>query len=173
MGRVNTPRRRRFSLPRNPVESTTVSGDPVLLVSRVVELPSSLEGLVAASELEGFEFVRRLEREWQSGANRFDRPGEVLLAAFVGDELAAIGGLNVDPYLSDPQVGRVRHVFVAPHRRDAGVGSALVRAILAAGLPHFSRIRLRTANARSHPFYERLGFERLGDDPTATHVYPR
>lgn len=144
-----------------------------MIVTRVVELPASIERLVAASEREGFEFVRRLEREWHSGANRFDGPGEVLFAAFVSGELAAIGGLNVDPYLSDTDVGRVRHVFVAPGCRDTGVGSALVRAILAAGLPHFSRIRLRTANARSHVFYERLGFERLIDDPTATHAYPR
>jgi GNAT superfamily N-acetyltransferase len=147
----------------------------------VVELSSrsepsfapSFERLVVASEREGFEFVRRLEREWHSGANRFDRPGEVLLAGFLAGELAAIGGLNIDPYLSDPDVGRVRHVFVAPGCRDAGVGSALVRAILAAGVPHFSRIRLRTANPRSNTFYERLGFQRLVDDPTATHAYPR
>jgi GNAT superfamily N-acetyltransferase len=144
-----------------------------LVITRVVELPASLGQLVDASEREGFEFVRRLEREWHSGANRFDRPGEVLLAAFVGGELAAIGGLNVDPYLSDLDVGRVRHVFVAPGFRDGGVGSALVRAIVAAGLPHFTRIRLRTANARSNVFYERLGFERLVGDPTATHAYPR
>ena len=162
-----------FSSPRKPLESSVVSGEPALKVTRVVELPAAFERLVAASEGEGFEFVRRLEREWHSGANRFERPGEVLLAASVSGELVAIGGLNVDPYLSDPNVGRVRHVFVAPSWRDAGVGSALVLAILAAGLPHFSRIRLRTANARSNIFYERLGFERLGDDPTATHAYPR
>jgi GNAT superfamily N-acetyltransferase len=142
-------------------------------VTAVVELPGAFERLAAASEREGFEFVRRLEREWRSGANRFDRPGEVLLAAFLGSELGAIGGLNQDPYLSDPSVGRVRHVYVAPERRDAGVGSALVRAIMAAGLTTFSSIRLRTANARSNVFYERLGFERLLNDPTATHVYTR
>jgi len=137
------------------------------------QLPAAFDRLAVASEREGFEFVRRLEREWHSGANRFDRPGEVLLATLVGGELAAIGGLNVDPYLSDPDVGRVRHVFVAPQWRDAGVGSALVRAILAAGVPFFTRIRLRTANARSNAFYERLGFARLTDDPTATHAFPR
>jgi len=148
-----------------------------LKVVRLLQLPSSFASsfgrLVAASESEGLEFVRRLEREWHSGVNRFDRPGELLLGGFFGEELVAIGGLNVDPYMSDPDVGRVRHVFVAPEWRDAGVGSVLVRAILAAGFPHFARIRLRTANARSHAFYERLGFVRLMDDPTATHAYPR
>jgi GNAT superfamily N-acetyltransferase len=149
-----------------------MNGGGALVVTRVTELPAEFERLVAESEREGFEFVRRLEREWQSGVNRFDQPGEVLLAAFVGGELAAIGGLNRDPYLADPGVGRVRHVFVAPGRRDAGVGGALVRAIAGHGMLHFARLRLRTANARSQPFYERLGFKRLVGDPTATHAYP-
>ena len=150
-----------------------MSGDANLVITALAELPSSFEGLAVASEREGFEFVRRLEREWHSGANRFDRRGEVLLGAFRAGTLVAIGGMNLDPYLSDPAVGRVRHVFVAPEHRSGGVGSALVRAILAASLPHFRRIRLRTANSRSNPFYERLGFEKLPGDPTATHAYPK
>jgi GNAT superfamily N-acetyltransferase len=143
-----------------------------IIITRLTELPPSFERLAQAGEREGFEFVRRLELEWCSGTNRFELPGELLLGVLFGGELGAIGGLNRDPYLSDPAVGRVRHVFVAPERRNGGVGSALVRAIVAAGVPRFQRIRLRTANPRSNVFYERLGFKRLVADPTATHAYP-
>jgi GNAT superfamily N-acetyltransferase len=139
---------------------------------RLTELPPAFENLAVASEREGFEFVRRLEAEWRSGQNRFDRPGELLLGSLRGDELEAIGGINQDPYLADSDVGRLRHVYVRPEHRNAGVGSALVRAILDASRGRFARIRLRTANAQSHAFYERLGFQRLTSDPTATHAYP-
>ena len=144
-----------------------------LIVVRLTELPVSFEPLCLASELEGFEFVRRLEHEWHSGANRFDRRGELLLGVTREGVLEAIGGMNQDPYLSDPGIGRVRHVYVLPERRNAGVGALLVRALLEVSIPEFTRIRLRTANARSHAFYERLGFLRVTDDPTATHAYPR
>ena len=144
-----------------------------LVIEAIAELPPSFERLIAESEREGFEFVRRLQLEFCSGVNRFDRRGEVLLGAFRGGELLAVGGMNQDPYLSDPDVGRVRHVYVAPQHRNAGVGGALVRAILAVSLPCFRRIRLRTANSRSNAFYERLGFTKLTGDPTATHAYPR
>jgi len=147
-------------------------GAPHLIITRLTELPRSFERLALASEREGFEFVRRLELEWRSGSNRFDQPGELLLGVLLGGELEAIGGLNRDPYLSDPGVGRVRHLFVAPERRNGGVGSGLVRAIMAASFPHFRRVRLRTANPRSNEFYERLGFKKLAADPTATHAYP-
>lgn len=143
-----------------------------LIITAISELPGAFEQLALASEREGFEFVRRLALEWRSGQNRFDRAGEVLLAVFDAGELAAVGGLNLDPYLDDKTVGRVRHVYVAPGHRNAGVGSQLVRAIMSAGSTHFLRLRLRTANARSNAFYERLGFKKLVGDPSATHAYP-
>lgn len=143
-----------------------------MTIIRLTELPPTFERLALESEREGFEFVRRLEREWHGGQNRFAEPGELLLGSLYAGQLEAIGGINRDPYLNDPGVGRVRHVYVLPERRNAGVGSRLVSAIVEASRDHFTRIRLRTANSASHAFYERLGFVQLAADPSATHAYP-
>jgi hypothetical protein len=80
-------------------------------VERLANLADTgFDALLVESEQAGVRFLRRLADEWASGANRFDRPGEVLCGARVGGELVAVGGLNLDPYTRKAQVGRVRHV---------------------------------------------------------------
>ena len=139
-------------------------------VRQLFELPASFEVLAAASERDGFEFIRRLEREWHSRQNRFARPGERLLGAEAGGQLVAVGGLNRDHYLDDPRVGRVRHVYVLPEWRNVGVGALIVRALLDAGRESFDRIRLRAASTRSDTFYARLGFQKVEAETGATHA---
>ncbi|HUM17995.1 MAG TPA: GNAT family N-acetyltransferase [Candidatus Nitrosotalea sp.] len=119
-----------------------------------------LQTLIAESERQGFRFVRRLVEEWNSGANRFDRPGEVLFVARSGDDVVGVCGLSVDPHADDPKVGRVRHLYVlVPHRR-AGIGEQLVADIIDAARGRFERLHLRTTNAAAARLYERLGFRR-------------
>jgi GNAT superfamily N-acetyltransferase len=139
-------------------------------IRQLLELPASFEELAVASEREGYEFVRRLEREWHSGQNRFDRSGERLLGAEASGQLVAVGGINRDHYLDDPRVGRVRHVYVLPEHRSIGVGGVLVRALIDAGRESFDSIRLRAATTRSDTFYARLGFRKVEGEPGATHV---
>ena len=129
------------------------------------------EALVEESEAEGVFPLGRLVREWGTGENRFDRPGEALFAA-VDDNgrLLGVCGLNRDPYLDDPDVGRVRHLYVARAGRGRGVGGRLVRAVIEAARGRFTRLRLRTDCSIAAGFYRSLGFERLTDDPTATHA---
>jgi len=44
-----------------------------------VELPApGIEELRAEAFTEGFDFIERLIKEWSSGENRFDAPGEIL-----------------------------------------------------------------------------------------------
>ena len=68
--------------------------------------------LIDDSEREGLRFVRRLADEWASGANRFDRPGEMLFVAWGEGQVVGVAGLNVDPYTDGSGVGRVRHLYV-------------------------------------------------------------
>ena len=135
-------------------------------VRRTHELPSDLALLAARGRAEGFSFVDRLIAEWQSGANRFDAPGELFLCAWVDQRLAGFGGLNRDPYYDEADAGRVRHVYVEPDARRRGVGALLVGAIVEQARESFSILRLRTRQAA--PFYERLGFTPIGE-PDATH----
>ena len=131
------------------------------LIERVSGAPTArLAALLAESEQQGFGFVRRLVEEWESEANRFDRPGEALFVARVGDDVVGVCGLNVDPYAGDPKIGRVRHLYVlVPHRRS-GIGEQLVADVLEAAQGRFARLHLRTTNATAARLYERMGFRR-------------
>lgn len=143
---------------------------PDLRIIEVGELPSDIGVLLEASVEEGFDFVERLVRFWEDGSNRFDRPGEILIQVRSGPALVAVGGLNVDPYLDDSSVGRIRHVYVLPSARGSGVGSLLIRSLLEHGSGRFSRIRLRVGTPDGGPFYEALGFAATDED-NATHEY--
>lgn len=128
-----------------------------------------LDVLVGASAGEGFRFLRRLREEYERGENRFDGDGEVLLGVFRGAELVAVGGLNRDPYGGRPAAGRVRHVYVLPSHRRAGVGRALVQALAARALPWFDELVLRTDTAAAARFYQALGFVPDSRVTGATH----
>lgn len=139
-----------------------------LTVSRLLSLPDTLAAMEGEAVGEGFGLVTRLRQEWESGLNRFDREGEVLLGAFRADTLLGIGGLNRDPYTNDPRLGRLRHFYVMKHERRAGIGRILVECALGHATGNFDAVRLWTDRAAS--FYEHLGFDRV-DEPKATHVY--
>lgn len=139
-----------------------------IVVESVDGLPADVGLLLDASMIEGYDFVERLVRDWEAGSNRFDRSGEILLQVRGDGGLVAVGGLNVDPYLDDPTVGRIRHVYVLPSARRSGVGSLLVRTLVWHARGRFSRVRLRVGTPRGGPFYEALGFSPI-DEPNATH----
>jgi GNAT superfamily N-acetyltransferase len=146
------------------------SGEMTLDVRRIVALPDDLRPLLARSEQEGFNMLRRLHDAWQAGTNLFDRPGEALFEARADGHLLGVCGLNADPYLDDPTVGRVRHLYVLPEARRTGVGRALVAEILDHARTRFTRLRLRTLNPEASRFYLALGFTPIDDDPHATHT---
>ena len=137
-----------------------------LRLVRQEALPATLEALERESVAQGFTMVTRLRTEWASGANRFDRSGEIFLAAVQDDRLVGVGGLNIDPYAGDPSLGRLRHLYVLEVARRHGVGRALVERLVADATGHFAAIRLRTGQAAS--FYANLGFETV-EEPQATH----
>lgn len=145
-------------------------------VVRVRELRDiRLHELLRDSRGEGFDFLVRLESDWRSGRNRFGLPGEALFAVAVAVGGATVGlcGLNVDPYQSDPRVGRLRHLYVLAGHRRRGWGSRLVRhAVGHARAAAFREIRLRTDTRPAARFYEGLGFRRRSGVPHSTHVLP-
>jgi len=140
---------------------------------RLNDLPASLGDLAADAEREGHRFLGRLTREWESGLNRFDRPGEALFAALEDDRLVGVGGLSVDPYENDSRVGRVRHLYVLPEHRRQGVGRSLMGCILAEAWRRFDCLHLRTHNPVAARFYQRFGFRPCVGSSECTHVLNR
>jgi GNAT superfamily N-acetyltransferase len=131
-------------------------------------LPEDISTLLAVSRGEGHNLVERLVDEWD-GSNRFDRPGEIALEARFGPRLVGVGGLNRDPYVDDPGVGRIRHLYVTPDVRGMGVGRALVIALVDHARESFERVRLRAGASDARGFYLRLGFEETPDEEDSTH----
>ena len=91
-------------------------------------LPPGFEALRAAALAEGHRNLDRLAADWASGAIRFDRDGEALLVAYIGDELAGIGGLTVDPAVAEAL--RMRRFYVGRQFRRCGIGRGLVISLL-------------------------------------------
>lgn len=125
--------------------------------------------LAREARSEGYRFIDRLEQEWADGSNRFDQAGECLLGLFQGGTLVAIGGLNCDPYAGNACTGRIRHLYVRPRWRRAGLATQLMQELLARGGLAFGRLRLRTDNPAARRLYEGLGFRPV-EEPDATHI---
>jgi ribosomal protein S18 acetylase RimI-like enzyme len=144
---------------------------PHITIVRIHDLLSDrFAELLAESEQAGFRFVRRLVEEWQSGMNRFTRPGEALFAAVLGGRVVGVCGLNVDPYASCTSVGRVRRLNVLSAFRRQGVGRQLVQEVIAASSGCFHSLRLRTETAEASRLYSALGFQECMSVPDCTHV---
>jgi GNAT superfamily N-acetyltransferase len=126
--------------------------------------------LVAESEGEGWRFVRRLADEWAAGSNRFDQPGEALLAAWMADRLVGVCGLNADPYAADPAVGRVRRLYVLRAFRGRGVARRLLQAVIQIARGRFRSLRVRTENPAAGRLYCQLGFVPAVGVADCTHM---
>ncbi|HZD22126.1 MAG TPA: GNAT family N-acetyltransferase [Acidimicrobiia bacterium] len=135
----------------------------------LTSLPADIDRLLAASREEGYNLMERLVDDWNDHSNQFSDDGEVLLGARLDDTLVAVGGLNRDPYVDVPTVGRLRHVYVHPEARGTGVGRQLVLALLERARGNFSRLRVRAGPPGAGSFYDALGFE-ASSEPDATHV---
>ncbi|HYS69511.1 MAG TPA: GNAT family N-acetyltransferase [Gemmatimonadaceae bacterium] len=139
-------------------------------LQRVHRIPTdALASLLAASIEEGFHFVERLVREWEEAQQRFNQPGELLLAVYKEEDIIAIGGLTSDPYSDDPALGRLRHIYVRPDARRRGIGRRLVRILEQAAEQTYRALVLRTDSPAAARFYETLGYTQLPPGSTATH----
>ena len=139
-----------------------------LAILEISGITPQLRELETQAVAEGFRFLSRLIEEWESGANRFDQQGEGLFGAFRNGRLIAIGGLSSDPF-AEPDVGRLRRVYVARASRGQNVGKALVQHLLELASEHFRVVRLSTDTPEGAAFYLRCGFRPIQDD-FATHM---
>lgn len=135
-------------------------------IRRVFYADALFEPLLAECESAGGPFLLRLRDEWGSGATRFDRPNEILLGAFLDGRLVGVGGVTHDPW--QPDIGRLRHLYVLREMRGRGVGRLLVARIVEEAGRAFPVLRLRTRAAAAKRLYESFGFIPTAE-PFETH----
>jgi GNAT superfamily N-acetyltransferase len=145
--------------------------DQGTIIRRLDQLdPHRFSVLLAESEASDYRFLRRVADEWESGANRFARLGEALLAAEIDGRLIGVCGLSIDPYLVDDRVGRVRNVYVLVEYRGRGIGRRLVETAISAAKGRFDRLRLRAEEPGPARLYESLGFLACSGIADCTHI---
>jgi GNAT superfamily N-acetyltransferase len=143
-----------------------------VLVSRIAALPPGFDELAADAVADGQRLLDVLAEDWESGALRFDGPGEALFVAEAAGALVGVCGLTRDPYLCDEAAGRVRRLYVRRAARRHGAGRALLGAMAqAAWNAGWPRLRVR-APVAAFTFYESCGFLRTVGAKAATHVMP-
>jgi GNAT superfamily N-acetyltransferase len=139
-------------------------------IAPILEIESESINLLAEESLsQGFRFVERLIREYRSGLNCFDQPGEVLLTASIQGAVVGIGGLNRDPYFNDPKVGRLRHLYVESVWRKHGLGRLLVAHLIREANQHYYLLTLQTDTPTADAFYQKLGFKTYPSWEYTTH----
>jgi GNAT superfamily N-acetyltransferase len=141
-----------------------------VIIEKIHELPlPALHALIEESKAQKAQFLQRLLSEWLSGQNRFDAHGEALFVAFVDSRPVGICGLNVDPYVADNTIGRVRHLYVASEFRRAGIGRMLITKVVEAAQQSFTKLTLSTSTPEGDAFYRALGFQSVTANCKATH----
>jgi GNAT superfamily N-acetyltransferase len=142
-------------MPTSERQARPGNASAVYLQQIVGELPAGLTELRVEASAEGYRFLERLTSDWDAGALRFTKPGEVLLAAYSDGTLAGIGGLTADPVL--PRTLRMRRFYIRPSLRRLGIGRGLAVALLERAVRTECPITVNAASG-SEPFWESLGF---------------
>jgi GNAT superfamily N-acetyltransferase len=137
-------------------------------ISPITPDAQGIDALIDESLEEGYRMLRRLKENWDSGLNRFEGPGEILVEARLDGVPIGICGRNIDPFANDPTAGRVRHLYVARDHRQMGVGKALVR-FICNDASHFFKFLNTRATPQAYKFYEHLGFSPVPENSTVTH----
>ena len=125
--------------------------------------PEVLAPLMRHCKIEGFQMMQRLHDNFVNGSNRFDKKNEGLFIADHESKIVGIGGRNIDPYTAETGIARVRHLYVMPEWRYVGVGSLLLKHIIAVPDHAFNKVTVRTDNPAARKFYEVHGFKYVGE----------
>jgi len=126
------------------------------LVRILEDLPEDFPTLRAEAKAEGWTHIERLNLDWAIGTVRFDKDGEALFAAFIGGELAGIGGMVVDPV--DPTASRIRKFYVRRDFREQGVARALAGALMQEAIHAGRGMTVSVATWQKPEFWENFGF---------------
>ncbi len=138
-------------------------------IIRITDLSDGIRELAKIASADGHQNIETLVKEFDSGVNRFSKPGEALFGAYDATSILGIGGINIDPYYGLPTVARVRRLFVKPDARRRGVATALMLQIEETGRRHFSGLQLLTNSRTASQFYLSLGYETVEHQEKVSH----
>ena len=125
--------------------------------------------ILGASQAEGHRMIGRLLTDLEAGANRFNSPGETLLAHVVDGTVVAACGLNREQATDFGRAGRVRRLYVIPARRREGLANSLVGAIAAFARGYYDVLTVRAGSPAAGSFFEHAGFQAVSH-PNITHI---
>lgn len=125
-------------------------------------LPEGFGPLRAAAVAEGFSQLERLEAQWESGVQRFERPGEALLAAWLDGALVGVGGITREPTALTAPMLRLRRFYVLPIARRRGAGRTLAMTLICEASEPMITVN---ASGGSGPFWIGLGFAPVQGKP--------
>ena len=125
--------------------------------------------VLRSSRQEGHGMVARVLSDFRSGANRFDRPGELLLVCLDANSVAAVCGLNIEEEPCFGKAARIRRLYVRPSHRGEGLARSLIDAVVASATGQYDVLTVNVGTLPARDFYEHLGFAGV-DHPRITHV---
>lgn len=128
-----------------------------------------IQQLIELSVKEGYNFLERLVRDWESGENRFHLPQEQLYQVMLDGKVIGIGGITKDPYSTVEKIGRIRRFYIHPEKRGNGIGRQLIQQIITEHQYYYEKLRLRTDNELASKFYEKIGFVKISSQKNHTH----
>ena len=130
--------------------------DPIQITHVIRALPADIDRLRIASLAENQRHVARLIDEWAAGTQRFDQPGEALLAATASNNTLAIGGMTRDPWV--PKALRMRRFYVLPAARRRGIAERLARSLI--DRTPDGPITAHAPSQMALDFWQAMGFQR-------------
>lgn len=100
-----------------------------------------------------------------------DQPS-TLIGAFLDDNLYGSAGLHVSANPKIAHRGEIWGVYVAPELRGSGIGTALMRAVIAHARTRVSQLHLavNTGNVPARRLYRALGFVSYGIEHAALRI---
>lgn len=138
-------------------------------------LPPGIGILQVEASIEGYQLVDKLIQDWNDGAGRFEREGEVLLVALLGDQIAGVGGVTIDPV--NPDALRMRRFYIRKGFRRHGLGRRLAHELIARVGSSNKRIFVNAGTDLAPAFWEAFGFVTHRESghthalPEATHTH--
>lgn len=142
----------------------------VMEIENITPESNGFQALKSESISLGLNMLSRLEDNWLSKQNGFDKPGEKLSGTSLNGVLVGICGLNYAPFTLQTRIGRLRHLCVGTKWRRMHIGSLLLREELKDSDRWFDFINTN-APPSAFPFYERAGFCPLTNADRVTHRF--